>query len=152
MSPSNSPILSAATIWPIHVFSSAFSAFLSANILRPCFWRSCNPGPTLQASVMDESMTWRMLQKRWTHVHSSSFKASTVILHCFLELFSLSPSSKMNSLTACEMIAWVGKDTMTIWGYIPLVVTWHKRAWQKLSSITPSYHVIVELVAHCFNI
>ena len=57
MSPSNSVILSAATIWPIHVFSSAFSAFCFANILHPHFWRSCNPGPTLWASITDGSVT-----------------------------------------------------------------------------------------------
>ena len=54
-----------------------------------------------------------MLQKRQMHVHSSSFKVSVVILHCFSELFSLSPSSKTNWLTACEMTAWVGKNTTT---------------------------------------
>ena len=57
MSPSNSPILSAATIRPIHVFSSAFSAFLSANILCARVWRSCNPGPTLRASVTAGTVT-----------------------------------------------------------------------------------------------
>ena len=57
MSLSNSPILSAATIRPIHVFSSAFSAFLSANILRARVWRSCNPGPTLRVSVTAGTVT-----------------------------------------------------------------------------------------------
>ena len=57
MSLSNSPILSAATIRPIHVFSSAFSAFLSANILRARVWRSCNPRPTLRVSVTDGTVT-----------------------------------------------------------------------------------------------
>ena len=57
MSLSNPLILLAVTIRPIHVFSLAFLAFLSANILHPCFWRSCNPRPTLRASIMDGSVT-----------------------------------------------------------------------------------------------
>ena len=61
MSPFNSSILLATTIWPIHVLFSASLAFLSAIILLPHFWRSCNPGPTLWASVTDRSMTIKQL-------------------------------------------------------------------------------------------
>ena len=53
-------IFSAATIRPIHVFSSAFSAFLSANILRARVWRSCNPGPTLRAGVTAGTVTFHL--------------------------------------------------------------------------------------------
>ena len=64
MSLSNSPMLSATTIWLIHMFSSASLAFFAANILHPHFWRSCNPGPTLQASVTYGSMTLVMQCKK----------------------------------------------------------------------------------------
>ena len=50
-------LFSAATIRLIHVFSSAFSAFLSANILRPRVQRSCNPWSTLRASVTVGTVT-----------------------------------------------------------------------------------------------
>ena len=45
-------------------------------------------------------LTWRILQNRRTHVHSSLFKAREVILRRFSQLLSLSPSSKTNSSTA----------------------------------------------------
>ena len=54
-------ILSAATIQPIHMFSLASSVFFAANTLHPCFWRSCNPGPTFQASVTERSMTLKAI-------------------------------------------------------------------------------------------
>ena len=57
MSLFNLLILSAATIQLIHMFSSASSAFFAANILHPHFWRSCNPGLTLWASVTEGSVT-----------------------------------------------------------------------------------------------
>ena len=56
----------------IHVFSLAFSAFLSANILRPHFWRSCNPGLTLQASITDGSVTFFKLNMLSRSYHFTS--------------------------------------------------------------------------------
>ena len=83
MSPSNSLILLVTTIWPIHVFSSASLAFFSANILRPHFWRSCNPGLTLQTNVTDGSMTSLLhpllLLSQWTPV--TNHPAHVVTLH-----------------------------------------------------------------------
>ena len=79
MSLFNSSILSATTIQPIHVFSSAFSVFLSANILLPRFWRSCNPGLTLQASVTDRSVTC-MIRSRDRVMYDIHLRATTTMI------------------------------------------------------------------------
>ena len=108
MSLSNSPILSAATIWPIHIFSSAFLAFLSANILRPRFWRSCNPGPTLQASVTDGSVTLR---------YEYTLFAYTVELTYNVNKLFLCQASHMVLMTS-QNPAYIHlfKENMKLWG------------------------------------
>ncbi len=74
-------------------------------------------------------LTARTLQNRRTCVHSSSSRASAVILRHFSALVSLTPSSKMNSSIACANAQPVRGLQKGKYVHLPVVVTQHEWAW-----------------------
>lgn len=95
----------------IHVFSLASLVFLTANILRTCFWRSCSPRPTCWVMVMDGSMTQ---SKQWNKHYSFLFSAAglpcalfqheyNVHFLCTSNLAALLGDNPMQSEFACHV-------------------------------------------------
>ena len=155
-----SSIFSATTIRPIHVFSSAFSAFLSANILCPRFWRSCNPGPTLRASITDGSVTnmgvsgecfyepdIKSKYSSWQVIALDKSMLYLVSLNSPITLFSQLEKRSSQTLGLCWMvhsIYWRPKPAHAfVQGLTP-----EGEGWQKNMQYHPSCKYLVECPPH----